>query len=195
MNYMLRKISFISIFIILLLLSFSGAAQTLHKQDVKLAYDVSFDMNFDNREFYRSGFSNSMTIFGARLTPSVGFSVSQSRNIQHKVMLGIDIMKDFGSSPVPVSIAGNGSPETSEALNNKALFREMLLYYRLDRKSGNNRFLLNAGIFPRSEMKEYYSEAFYSDSLRFYDNNLEGLLMRLERPAASFELGCDWMGQ
>ena len=195
MNYMLRKISFISIFIILLLLSFSGAAQTLHKQDVKLAYDVSFDMNFDNRVFYRSGFSNSMTIFGARLTPSVGFSVSQSRNIQHKVMLGIDIMKDFGSSPVSVSIAGDSSPETSEALTNKALFREMLLYYRLDRKSGNNRFLLNAGIFPRSEMKEYYSEAFYSDSLRFYDNNLEGLLMRLERPAASFELGCDWMGQ
>ena len=117
---MLRKISFISIFIILLLLPFSGAAQTLHKQDVKLAYDVSFDMNFDNREFYRSGFSNSMTIFGARLTPSVGFSVSQSRNIQHKVMLGIDIMKDFGSSPVSVSIAGDTSPETSKALNNKA---------------------------------------------------------------------------
>ena len=37
---------------------------------VRLAYDVDFKMNFDNREFYRSSFSNSMTIFGARLTPS-----------------------------------------------------------------------------------------------------------------------------
>lgn len=195
MYFMLRKISFISIFVLLALQSFPGTAQTLNKQDVNLAYNVGFDMNFDNREFYRSGFSRSMTIFGARLTPAVGVSVSQNRNIRHKVMLGIDIMKDFGASPISSSIAGAGSSETSMGLNNRDLFREMLLYYRLDRKSGDSRFSLNAGIFPRNEMKEYYSEAFFSDSLRFYDNNLEGLLLRLERPSASFELGCDWMGQ
>ena len=97
MYFMLRKISFISIFVLLALQSFPGTAQTLNKQDVNLAYNVGFDMNFDNREFYRSGFSRSMTIFGARMTPAVGVSVSQNRNIRHKVMLGIDIMKDFGA--------------------------------------------------------------------------------------------------
>ena len=192
---MSRKIYFICIFVLLSFYVVPGTAQTIRKENVDLAYDVSFDMNFDNREFYRSDFSRSMTIFGARLTPAVGVSVSQNRNIRHKVMLGIDIMKDFGASPISSSIVGAGSSETSMGLNNRDLFREMLLYYRLDRKSGDSRFSLNAGIFPRNEMKEYYSEAFFSDSLRFYDNNLEGLLLRLERPSASFELGCDWMGQ
>ena len=49
------------------------AATSLHAADslktVSLAYDVDFKMNFDNRELYKSAFSRSMTIFGARVTP------------------------------------------------------------------------------------------------------------------------------
>ena len=45
------------------------------KEKVTFAYDLDFEMNFDNREFYKSNFSESMTIFGARLTPSVGVDV------------------------------------------------------------------------------------------------------------------------
>ena len=148
------------------------------KKKVRFAYDVGFEMNFDNREFYKSKFSRSMTIFGARLTPAVGLSVRQSKNINHKVMLGVDILKDFGSQTL-----------------NKELFREMTLYYQMDKKTGKNLFSLQAGIFPRSSMEGAYSEAFFSDSLRFYDNNIEGLLLKLHRPKAYFELGCDWMGQ
>ncbi len=94
----------------------------LHAQDEKkkvdFVYDINFEMNFDNREFYRSAFSRSMTI--------------------------------------------------------------MTLY---------------AGIFPRRNMADRYSDAFFSDSLKFYDNNLEGILLKFKRPDAEFEAGCDRMGQ
>lgn len=180
----------------LLLASFSETrAKAPEKNDVRFAYDVDFNMNFDNREYYRSNYSTSMTIFGARLTPSVGIHVKQSKSINHKIMLGIDIMKDFGASPVSPEIAGTDSPETSSSLSNTKLLREMTLYYRLHKQGGKNEMMLYAGIFPRSAMEGSYSEAFFSDSLKFYDNNLEGILMKLRRPKAYFELGCDWMGQ
>ena len=88
------------------------------EKSLKFAYDVDFEMNFDNREFYRSAFSRSMTI--------------------------------------------------------------MTLY---------------AGIFPRRNMADRYSGAFFSDSLKFYDNNLEGILLKFKHPKAEFEIGCEWMGQ
>ena len=194
MSFMNRIYKLTSL-IFLLFVTLDMPAKVTDRKDVRFAYDVAFDMNFDNREFYKSNFSRSMTIFGARLTPSVGLSVTQRDDMKHKIMIGVDVMKDFGASPVPEHIAGGTSPETMKSLNHKDLFREIILYYRLDRKSGKNDFSLTAGIFPRSSLKGCYSEAFFSDSLRFYDNNLEGLLLQLDRPKAHFELGCDWMGQ
>lgn len=161
-----------------LLLSF--AMSTLDASDkerkVSFAYDVDFEMNFDNREFYRSAFSRSMTIFGARLTPSVGLSVTDGKQGLHKVMFGADVMKDFGGS-------------------GKGLVSELTLYYKLHKQVGDTDVDLYAGVFPRRFSVGSWSEAFFSDSLVFYDNNLEGLLVRFTRPKASFEVGCDWMGQ
>ena len=148
------------------------SAQVSEKNEVNFAYDVAFDMNFDNREFYRSRFSRSMTIFGARLTPSFGISIRQHNDVSHKVMLGIDVMKDFGASPVVSQVADADSPETHKSLNNKDLFNEVILYYQMRKKAGNNLFSIDAGIFPRTFMQGRYSEAFFSDSLRFYDNNI-----------------------
>lgn len=65
---------------------------------VQAAYGLDFDMNFDNREFYRSGFSESMTIFGARITPTIGLAVQDRSDVRHSLMVGIDAMKDFGSA-------------------------------------------------------------------------------------------------
>ena len=157
--------------ITILLTSLTASAQ------VRFDYDVDYEMNFDNREFYRSNFSNSMTIFGARLTPAVGLEANSSEDTRHAVMAGIDVMKDFGSFEI-----------------NKELFKEIVMYYNLE-KTGDTGLSLYAGIFPRSRMQGRYSQAFFSDSLRFYDNNLEGLLVQVHRPQASFEVGCDWMGQ
>lgn len=164
---------------------------------VRFAYDVDFEMRFDNREYYRSDFSSSMTIFGARLTPSVGIYLPQNESgMEHRLMMGIDVMKDFGASPVSKLLSGGTDmDETSPRLSNAALFRELTLYYHLNRKTENTGLELYAGIFPRRASEGSYSDVFFSDSLKFYDNNLEGLLLKIHRPNAYWEVGCDWMGQ
>jgi len=185
----------ISALLVLLLLSAGLYAAEPVKDKVSFAYDVDFEMNFDNREFYRSAFSSSMTIFGARLTPSIGVSVAQKNGFNHKVMAGIDVMKDFGASPISQLAAGGKTDETVSSLNNLGLFREFTLWYNMRKKAGQTDVGLYAGIFPRRMMQGEYSRAFFSDSLRYYDNNLEGLLLTFGRPKAYFEVGCDWMGQ
>ena len=143
---------------------------------VTLAYDVDFKMNFDNRELYKSAYSSSMTIFGARVTPSVGVSVRPKAGEEHRVMIGADVMKDFGGA-------------------HDRLFEELTFYYRMQKDMGDTDIALYAGIFPRGSMTGDYSPAFFSDSLRFYDNNLEGIMLQVSRTKASFELICDWAGQ
>ena len=162
---------------------------------VRFSYDVDYEMNFDNREFYRSDFSKSMTIFGARLTPSVGLEAFSPDSAQHRIMFGIDVMKDFGASPISEILAGGKTDETLGRQNNLSLFREISLYYSLKKRINDTEIDLFAGIFSRNKMQGRYSQAFFSDSLKFYDNNLEGLLVQFHRPRADFEVGCDWMGQ
>ncbi len=188
---------FIATAIALAALPFMSEAKDKDKTSVRFAYDLNFEMNFDNREFYKSRFSESMTIFGARLTPSAGISISEKNGTRHKIMLGIDIMKDFGASPVsPELRAPESSEEASPQQNNLKLLREVTLYYGLRKDFGKTSMALTAGIFPRRFTdEERYSRAFFSDSLAFYDNNLEGLLIKFKRPKASFEVGCDWMGK
>ena len=173
--------------------AFLAAASDPYKPH--FVYDVDYEMNFDNREYYESRFSKSMTIFGARLTPSVGLVLRDNHGASHRLMAGVDVMKEFGASPVSELIAGGQTAETSSKQNNLDLFREITMYYKLEKRIGKTKMDLYAGIFPRRSMEGSYSQAFFSDSLKFYDNNLEGLLLKFHRPAAYFEVGCDWMGQ
>ena len=192
-----------SLFLALLLSCLtSGPTWALSRQDstatVRFAYDVNFEMNFDNTE-YRTSLYPSMTIFGARLTPSVGLSVGQANGMHHRLMAGIDVMKDFGRNPVgpeQIAVAGGETvpnPEASTRQSNWNLFGEILLYYRWDASFRKTDLTMTAGIFPRSTAATY-PRAFFSDSLRFYDNNLEGLLLQFRRPKSYYEVGIDWMG-
>lgn len=171
------------IFLILLLGCFADVAfasdpeTDSSKVKVSFAYDLNFDMRFDNREFYKSAYTSSMTIFGTRLTPSVGVDLQQKNGARHRLMAGIDMLKNFGSTS-----------------KNSELFKEMTVYYDVQKQLGKTGFEMVAGVFPRKYAEGSYSQAFYSDSLRFYDNNLEGLLLKFSRPKAYFEVGCDWMG-
>ena len=156
-----------------------GEPKPEEKARLRFEYDVDFDFRFDNREYDRSGFSPSMTIFGARLTPSVGLGIDDRRKSgRHSLMIGADIMKDFG-----------------DGKENAGLFREIVFYYEWVKRFRKTEMTLTAGIFPRSAMEGNYSTAFFSDSLKFYDNNIEGLLLRFRRPEAYYEIGCDWMGK
>lgn len=161
----------------ILALLLAGVASATEKPKASLAYDVDFETLFDNREFARSRFTRSMTIFGARLTPQVGLELSEPNGAGHRLMAGIDVMKDFGSG------------------KNHDLFNELSIYYSFHKKISKTDMEIYAGIFPRRVMEGAWSPAFFSDSLSFYDNNLEGILLKFHRPAAYFEVGCDWMGQ
>lgn len=169
----------------------AGETETRGGLKVRFAYDVNFEMNFDNRE-NTSDLSPSMTVFGARLTPEIGIGVTQGNGTRHRVMLGVDIMKDFGRGP---DASPDGVVPGNKGYANADLFREMTMYYRMDRRMGKTDFSLTAGIFPkRFSMSREYSPAFISDSLKFYDNNYEGLLLSFSRPKSCYEVGCDWMG-
>ena len=174
---------YLYLFILLMLGCFADVSQASEptadstKVKVGFAYDLDFDMQFDNREFEGTSYTSSMTIFGARVTPAVGVGLQQKNGTKHRLMVGIDIMKDFGS-----------------ARKNSELFDEITLYYDVQKQIGKTGFEMVAGVFPRRYAEGSYSQAFYSDSLRFYDNNLEGLLLKFSRPKAYFEIGCDWMG-
>ena len=104
------------IYLILLLGCFSDVAFASEpaadsaKVKVSFAYDLNFDMQFDNREFYKSAYTSSMTIFGTRLTPSVGVALEQKNGTRHRLMAGIDVLKNFGA-----------------ANENSELFKEMTL--------------------------------------------------------------------
>ncbi len=125
---------YILLSLIPLLCAASLSAGAKDDEKVRFAYDVDFEMNFDNREFYRSTFSESMTIFGARLTPSAGISIPQrSHGMNHKLMVGIDVMKNFGQSPVSPELGGP-SDEAASRQNNLDLFREITLYYKLEKQ-------------------------------------------------------------
>ena len=174
---------YLYLFILLMLCCFADVSQASEpttdstKVKVGFVYDLDFDMQFDNREFEGTSYTSSMTIFGARVTPAVGVGLQQKNGTKHRLMVGIDIMKNFGA-----------------ASKNSELFDEMTLYYDVKKQLGKTGFEMVAGIFPRRYAEGSYSQAFYSDSLRFYDNNLEGLMLKFSRPKAYFEIGCDWMG-
>ena len=114
---------------LLILMSFCGIkadAQSADSSKVNFVYDVKFDMDFDNREFARNRFSPSMTIFGARLTPVVGLQLKERNGAHHRLMAGVDVMKDFGASPVSELIAGGKTAETDLKLNNLKLFQQSI---------------------------------------------------------------------
>ena len=146
------------------------------RKGVSFAYDVNFEMHFDNREFDKNNFSNSSTLFGARLTPSIGFDLKQKGGMHHRVMMGVDVMKEFGAG------------------SDYKVLGDVSLWYRMQKKLGKTEVLLTAGVFPRRFSNSDWPLSFFSDSLRFYDNNLEGLLLQVHRPNARFEVGCDWLG-
>ena len=189
----LRKV----FFLVLSAFSVTGfaAEPPVEKGRLEFAYDVDFEMNFDNREYSPSSFSSSRTIFGARLTPALGLSLRERSGGEHRLMLGIDVMKDFGDSPIPSALASPGNDaEMSPDKSNWDLLHEITLYYRYLFRKGSTDIGITAGIFPRRFMDGDYSRAFFSDSLKFYDNNIEGLLLSFRRPSAYYEVGCDWMG-
>ena len=153
------------------------------EKKVSFAYDLDFLYRFDNREFAASSdaVTPSMTTHGVVFTPEAGVKVRPDRIQTHKVMAGIMATHDMG---------------TSSSLIPGENKYDLLAFYNYTTGLGRiTGFSATAGIFPRNRITGEYSEAFFSDSLKYYDPLVEGMLLQFNSPSFRAELGLDWMGQ
>ena len=182
-------------FLLLVLLSLSvsvpGAAQGLEdffgeffgfpsrteRKPFSFTGDLLFDWTFLNDEIRPEGPEGlvSGTMAGARLTPFAGIKVDGGKAGVHRILGGMDIFKEFGGDPVRAG--------------------EVLLYYRYANRFGNTEFSALAGCFPRLKTGGDYDRMVLSDEVRFYDNNLDGLLLQFRRPRSFYEICLDWNGK
>lgn len=157
----------------------------------KFVHEEDFSYRFDNREFDRGDnlYMNSMTInaFNARIMGGLKWSDLYSTQ---RLMGGFTLQKDMGQGTY-VYDRRNGSPDTW------ALFKEMLFFYEFDRHLNlfSHAHVRGAfGVYPSSLCTEDYSQAFVSDSLKFYDTSYEGMMFSYASRRAHAEIALDWMG-
>ena len=131
----------------------------------ELIWDVSFEAFFDNRE-YKSKINIPQTIFGARVAPEVGLRWNEN----HSLMIGYDLLANFGAK----TFDKNGN--------------EAFVYYQYS----SPKYLAAAGIIPRRKIIGDYSGAFFSDSIKYYDPYISGLLLQYVGKKGYIEFGADW---
>lgn len=128
-------------------------------------WDIKFAGQFDNRE-YNTVLTRSQTLFGARITPQIGIGWGHN-----SINVGTDLMGDFGAKTLSTDPT-------------------LLLYYAYNSK----KFDAYMGVFPRSKMIGKYSSLFFSDSVKFYDQNLDGFMLQRSGDNGYIEIGIDWCG-
>jgi len=136
----------------------------------RFMYDVDFVTDFDNRE-YHTALDQSQTIFGIRLTPTVGMEVEDSLGGRHKLMGGISYIQPFG--------AGWKSAQVLPTV-----------FYRYDYKG----FSAALGFVPYTQLKAPLPKYLRSDSLSFAYPNIQGALFQYANHLGYVEALCDWRG-
>lgn len=145
---------------------------------VEIIYNGLFDYYLDNLEYTnykRTVIVPSQTMHAVRLTPEIGIRINQSQSISHRIKIGMDAMKNMGDH------------EWEENAIN-----EITLYYQIDARLPKAHIQALAGVYPRRYTEGTYGRAFQSDSLKFFDNNLEGFLFKLSTKNFFLETGLDW---
>lgn len=158
---------------ILAILLFVTAPILLSAQERKvgIAYDLSADVRFDNREYPSYDTGESKTLFGIRAGAAVGLKFN-GHDSQHKILGGIAPLYQFGGD---------------------WLF-EPLLYYKLDKTLRHSDFNIVAGAFRRDESKAYYSVALFSEEYNFLRGVTNGFQFSWKTQRTYTEFGIDWIG-
>lgn len=133
-------------------------------------YDVDFVTYFDNREFYDQQ-QRSQTIFGVRLSPTVGLQLQDSAGGSHRLVAGVSYIQPFG------------------AYWRSAKFYP-IAYYQY-RQSG---FSINAGAVPYYRLAHALPDYLMGDSLAFAYPNIQGALFQYASKWCYAEFFCDWRG-
>ncbi len=137
-------------------------------QRPRLAAELSFDTWFDNREL-KSEFSPDLTFFGMMITPELGLNWHGEQG-WHRLMAGTNVTINFGDRRY------RKNPE-------------FIFYYNYTDKH----FSVYAGVLPRRKAIGDYPHMFFSDSVRFYDTNIDGALFQYYGGRGYVELACDWL--
>jgi hypothetical protein len=133
----------------------------------------SLDINFngfgflDNRE-YRAFTERSRTYSGTRLALDVGLNLD---SLNHFVV-GINGIHEFGAKPYFLRV-------------------DPVAYYKFE----SNKWLFNAGMFPRAGLLSNYPRAILNDTLMYYRPNVEGLLTRYQGKHGNITLWLDWVSR
>ena len=133
-------------------------------------YDVDFVTNFDNREMHHP-YEDSQTLFGVRLTPTVGLGFNDSIGGTHKFMAGVSYVQPFGAKWRDCTVTPT-------------------VYYQFEAKG----FRLNFGFVPYDFLTEALPDYLRSDSLAFAYPNIQGVLFQYRNKWGHADLFCDWRG-
>ena len=166
MNKLLRNIIIFS-----MLITEAVFCCAVAETKVSFAYDTDFLLYFDNREYDPASGQNSQTIFGARLAPEIGVQIADSAEYVHKLMAGVSYNQPFGASWGEITV-------------------KPTIYYRIETKG----FDLNLGFIPYRYLKETLPEYLLSDTLSYYNANIQGALFQYESEKGFASLMADWRG-
>ncbi len=131
----------------------------------KFLWSVDVDMTFDNREYGKSKYNWPQTIFGGYINPLVGLGWRGN-----SIQVGVSALRNFGAPT-------------------KDMDFNFLFFYNYH----DSRFNVSAGIVPRRQIIGG-SDAFFCDSIKFYDNTIDGLLLQYRHEKDYVEIFCDWDG-
>ena len=136
----------------------------------KFVYDIDFLTFFDNRESRIPSYP-SKTLFGVRLSPEIGVELSDSTYGNHKLMAGASYTQPFGSQWTDIKI-------------------HPTIYYRY-RQQG---FDLSLGFVPWRNIRTSLPDYLFSDSLRYFSPNIQGVHFGYSSRHGFAEFICDWRG-
>lgn len=130
----------------------------------KTEWGISTFGFFDNQE-YKSNNRISQTMAGMWIQPHLGWQLNKKQSLH----IGIGGLLEWGA------------PD---------LFQKGLVtaYYQYSLPS----FKFSLGSFSRDHLRGEYSNAFFSDSIRYYRPNMQGFTFQWGNPHDYFELFLDW---
>lgn len=136
----------------------------------RLEYDADFVSYFDNRE-YQPLYQLSQTLYGFRISPAVGVSLSDSTWGSYRLMAGVHYRQPMGAGW------------------RKAQFIPTA-YLSMHQKG----FAVMLGAIPYSSRLAALPGYLRYDSLTYARPNIEGAYMRYESSQGFGEFMCDWRG-
>lgn len=136
----------------------------------KFIYDVDFVTDFDNRE-YHDPYDASRTIFGFRLTPTIGVGFSDSIGGRHKFLAGATYIQPCGADWRHVKVMPT-------------------VYYQWAVAP----FRVSMGFIPYSELYYQLPDYLRSDSLSFMCPNIQGALFQFRNHWGYLQAFADWRG-